>query len=158
MANQPSTSHSKRLNGSNQNSLYGDISQQQILDDIMMIAKRHDEEAKEREATRKRMADATKRLDEERKRLVEARAARERRLAEMFNRNLEQRNPERERAPYSLSGGLFAGQTIRPDPLISADSSNVNEDLLTPRFIFGAMPKLAPVRPPPQKQKPQEPS
>ena len=110
----------------------------------MMIARRHEEDEK-REAERKRVADL-------------ARAERERNLTEKFRRNLEEQNPERQRAPYSIanmSGGLFGGQTIRPDPLISAHSSNVNE---APTLIFSSMPKLAPVRPPPQKQKPQEPS
>ena len=125
----------------NQNGIYGFISQEQILDDIMMIARRHDEEEKRREAEQKRNA--------------ERRAARERSLAERFQRNLEQQNPERQRAPYSLSGGLFAGQTIRPDPLMSAHSSNVNE---APTLVFSSMPTLAPVRAPPQKVKPQEPS
>ena len=106
-----------------------------------MIARRHDEEEKRREA--------------EQKRIAERRAARERSLAEQFQRNLEQQNPERQRAPYSLSGGLFAGQTIRPDPLMSAHSSNVNE---APTLVFSSMPTLAPVRAPPQKVKPQEPS
>ena len=108
----------------------------------MMIAQRHAEEEKLREA--------------EQKRIAERRAAREQSLAERFRRNLEQQlNPERQRAPYNLSGGLFAGQTIRPDPLISAHSSNVNE---APTLIFSSMPTLAPVRAPPQKVKPQEPS
>jgi len=107
----------------------------------MMIARRHDEEEKRRVA--------------EQKRIAERRAARERSLAEQFQRNLEQQNPERQRAPYSLSGGLFAGQQIRPDPLMSAHSSNVNE---APTLVFSSMPTLAPVRAPPQKVKPQEPS
>ena len=142
MVDQPSTSHKRQSTGSNR--IFGDISEQQILEDIMMIARRHEEEEK-REAERKRVADL-------------ARAERERTLTEKFRRNLEEQNPERQRAPYSIanmSGGLFGGQTIRPDPLISAHSSNVNE---APTLIFSSMPKLAPVRPPPQKQKPQEPS
>ena len=142
MVDQPSTSHKRQSTGSNR--IFGDISEQQILEDIMMIARRHEEEEK-REAERKRVADL-------------AREERERTLAEKFRRNLEEQNPERQRAPYSIanmSGGLFGGQTIRPDPLISAHSSNVNE---APTLIFSSMPKLAPVRPPPQKQKPQEPS
>ena len=111
-----------------------------------MIARRHDEEEKRRVAAR-----------DEQKRIAERRAARERSLAEQFQRNLEQQNPERQRAPYSLSGGLFAGQTIRliNDPLMSAHSSNVNE---APTLVFSSMPTLAPVRAPPQKVKPQEPS
>ena len=142
MVDQPSTSHKRQSTGSNR--IFGDISEQQILEDIMMIARRHEEEEK-REAERKRVADL-------------ARAERERTLTEKFRRNLEEQNPERQRAPYSIanmSGGLFGGQTIRSDPLISAHSSNVNE---APTLIFSSMPKLAPVRPPPQKQKPQEPS
>ena len=108
----------------------------------MMIARRHDEEEKSRREAQ----------------IAEIRAENERRqrvLAEKFRRNLEQQNPERQRAPYSLSGGLFAGQTIRPDPLLAAHSSNVNE---APTLIFSSMPTLAPVRKPPQKVKPQEPS
>ena len=142
MIDQPSTSHKRQSTGSNR--IFGDISEQQILEDIMMIARRHEEDEK-REAERKRVADL-------------ARTERERTLTEKFRRNLEEQNPERQRAPYSIanmSGGLFGGQTIRPDPLISAHSSNVNE---APTLIFSSMPKLAPVRPPPQKQKPQEPS
>ena len=142
MVDQPSTSHKRQSTGSNR--IFGDISEQQILEDIMMIARRHEEDEK-REAERKRVADL-------------ARAERERTLTEKFRRNLEEQNPERQRAPYSIanmSGGLFGGQTIRPDPLISAHSSNVNE---APTLIFSSMPKLAPVRPPPKKQKPQEPS
>ena len=107
-----------------------------------MIARRHDEEEKSRREAQ----------------IAEIRAENERRqtvLAEKFRRNLEQQNPERQRAPYSLSGGLFAGQTIRPDPLMAAHSSNVNE---APTLIFSSMPTLAPVRKPPQKVKPQEPS
>lgn len=107
-----------------------------------MIARRHDEEEKSRREAQ----------------IAEIRAENERRqrvLAEKFRRNLEQQNPERQRAPYSLSGGLFAGQTIRPDPLLAAHSSNVNE---APTLIFSSMPTLAPVRKPPQKVKPQEPS
>ena len=107
-----------------------------------MIARRHDEEEKSRREAQ----------------IAEIRAENERRqrvLAEKFRRNLEHQNPERQRAPYSLSGGLFAGQTIRPDPLLAAHSSNVNE---APTLIFSSMPTLAPVRKPPQKVKPQEPS
>ena len=102
-----------------------------------MIARRHDEEEKSRREAQ----------------IAEGR--RQRVLAEKFIRNVEQQNPERQRAPYSLSGGLFAGQTIRPDPLMAAHSSNVNE---APTLIFSSMPTLAPVRKPPQKVKPQEPS
>lgn len=138
VVNQPPKSIlKKRSNPSNQNGLFGFISQEQILDDIMMIARRHDEEEKSRREAQ---------IAEERRRRV---------LEEKFRRNLEQQNPERQRAPYSLSGGLFAGQTIRPDPLMAAHSSNVNE---APTLIFSSMPTLAPVRKPPQKVKPQEPS
>lgn len=132
-------------NSSNQNGIFGDISQQQILDDIMMIAQRHADEEKRREVEQQACQ----------KRLAERRAARERFLAEQFKRNLGQKNPERQRAPYNFSGGLFAGQTIRPDPLISVPSSNVNE---APTLIFSSMPTLAPVRAPPQKVKANEPS
>ena len=143
MVDQPSTSNKRQSTGSSHR-IYGNISEQQIFDDIMTIARRHEEEEK-REAERKRVADL-------------ARAERDRTLAEKFRRNLEEQNPERQRAPYSIanmSGGFFGSQIIRPDPLISAHSSNVNE---APTLIFSSMPKLAPVRPPPQKQKPQEPS
>ena len=111
-----------------------------------MIARRHDEEEK----SRREAQIAGLRAEERRQR-----ALAEKFLSENSRRNLEQQNPERQRAPYSLSGGLFAGQTIRPDPLLAAHSSNVNE---APTLIFSSMPTLAPVRKPPQKVKPQEPS
>ena len=74
MVNQPPKSI-LRKSPNQPNGLFGFISQEQILDDIMMIARRHDEVEKCRVA--------------EQNRIAERRAARERSLAEQFQRNFD---------------------------------------------------------------------